>query len=186
MNKTHLVAACVLCLTAISYDDEIRDTPKIVETNIQSMKKMNERKSKDWLVRWQQNILGNVANQYCTKEMGEDMGWLMFPMLKGFYYGYLATGNITWVAMFVRCADAWIERAIVEPDGYMGWPKVGAAGTNVDNLDAFYADSMLGEAMVLQYAVLMSDQILKAAPLRQKFATKATSYIELAEQTFKK
>ena len=147
---------------------------------------MDDAKFKEWLSRWQVNILSNVANNYCSKETGEDMGWLMYPMLKGLYYGYITTKNSTWVALLVGCADKWFRRAQVEPDGYIGWPKVGAAGTKVDNLDDFYADSMLGEAMILHHIVLMSGEILKTPSLADKFSAKATSYIKLAEQVFEK
>ena len=87
----------------------------------------------------------------------------------------------------MRCTDSWIKRGIVEPDGYVGWPKVGAAGTNVDHLDEFYADSLLGEAMVLQYVVRMSDEILEdALLLQEKFGARARTYIALAERVFEK
>ena len=167
MNKIQVIIACLLCVTALSYEDTVRDRQIAAETNIQPMFKMDVAKYKNWNLRWEQNILGNVANHYCSKDMGEDMGWLMSPMLKGFYYGYSATGNPEWVALLVDCTDTWIGRALVEPDGYIGWPKVRAAGTNIDHLDEFYADSMLGEAMVLRYVVLMSDRYSKHPLLKR-------------------
>lgn len=186
MRKMSIIAVSIFCLAALSHDNIARDRQIIAETNIQPMLKMDDAKMKDWLSRWQANILGNVGNHYCSKDLGEDMGWLMLPMLKGFYYGYLATRNPNWAALLVSCTDTWIRRALLEPDGYIGWPKEGAAGTNIDHLDEFYADSMLGEAIVLQYVVLMSDVILKTPSLEEKFSVKARNYIKLSEQVFEK
>ena len=186
MNKAWIIAASIICLTAVRSDERVRDKPIAVETLMQPMVKMNDAKFNDWLSHWQANILGNLTNHYCSKDMGEDMGWLMFPMLKGFDDGYLTTKNPNWVALFVGCVDTWIRRGLIEPDGYIGWPKLGAAGTNVDRLDEFYTDSMLGEAMVLQYVALMSDLILKTPSLDANFSVMAKRYIKIAEQVFEK
>jgi hypothetical protein len=187
MNKAQIIAVSIICLTAASYGgDRGQEKTISAETNIQPMVRMDDAKFKAWLSRWQSNILGNVRNSYCSKDMGEDMGWLMLPMLKGFYYGYMATRNLQWVDLLVSCTESWIGRSVVEPDGYIGWPKIGAAGTNIDHLDEFYADSMLGEAMVLRYVVLMSDQMLKTPSLAEKYSARAKSYIKLAEQVFEK
>jgi hypothetical protein len=148
--------------------------------------KMNDAKLKDWLLRWERNILGENAMRYCNVEMGEELGWKMSPFLNGFYYGYLATGNILWVDRLLACTDAWIRRAVKEPDGFLGWPKVGAAGTKVDDLDNFYADSMLGEAMVLAPVVLMAAEMERAPLLKEKYGSRAEDYIKLAEQIFAK
>ena len=86
---------------------------------------------------------------------------MLHPILAGSYYGYLATGESRWIDRLISCTDAWIRRGVKEPDGYLGWPKLGAAGTDVDHLDDFYADSMLGEAMALQPVVLMASVIIK-------------------------
>ena len=51
---------------------------------------------KDWLARWEKNILQDARNRYCDREMGEEIGWLVSPFLNGFYYGYLATHDGKW------------------------------------------------------------------------------------------
>jgi len=63
--------------------------------------------------------------------------------------GFLLTGDTRWLDRLIDWTDAWIKRGVTEPDGYVGWPKVGAAGTDVDNLDSYHADNLLGEAMAL-------------------------------------
>jgi hypothetical protein len=108
------------------------------------------------------------------------------PFLAGFYYGYVATGDMKWVERLLDWADSWIQRAVKEPDGYRGWPKLAAAGTRVDNLDDFYADSLLGEAMALRPIVLMSNEILRTPKLKEKYGARAASYIELSEEVYKK
>jgi hypothetical protein len=35
---------------------------------------------RDWLERWEKNILGDSRNRYCDKEMGEELGWLVSPL----------------------------------------------------------------------------------------------------------
>ena len=117
-------------------------------------------KMASWKKRWQTAIISAARARYCDKEMGEEIGWLISPLLNGFYYGYLATTDVQWVDRFVDWTDAWINRGIAEPDGHVGWPKVGAAGTDVDDLSSYYADSLVGEAMALRPVVLMSALIV--------------------------
>lgn len=148
--------------------------------------KMNDPMFRDWLLRWERSILDEKSMQYCKSEMGEELGWKVSVFLNGFYYGYLATGNVLWVDKFVACTDAWFKRAVNEPDGYSGWPKVGAAGTKVDNLDDFFADSMLGEAMALGPVVLMAAEIRRTPSLKEKYNYKAENYVAFAEQIFEK
>jgi hypothetical protein len=150
------------------------------------MARMDDAKFKDWQARWEKNIVGDARNRYCDKEMGEEIGWLMSPFLDGFYYGYMATKDPRWVDMWVDWTDSWIRRGVKEPDGCIGWPKPKAAGTDVDVLNEFNADSLLGEAMVLRPVVLLSGEILKTPALKAKYGDKATAYLRLAGETFDK
>lgn len=59
--------------------------------------------------------------------------------------------------------------------------KIGAAGTNVDFLDHFNADSLVGEAMVLRYIVLMAVEILETPSLTERYANRAEDYIRFSE-----
>jgi len=69
--------------------------------------------AKDWLARWEKNILGDgSANRYCDKEMGEELGWLVSPFLEGFYHGYRATGDPKWVALLVDWMDSCLKRGV--------------------------------------------------------------------------
>ena len=137
--------------------------------------------AQDWRVRWEKFILADSAmSRYCDTEMAEELGWLVSPFLDGFYYGYLATRETKWVERLVDWADSCIRRAVKEPDGYLGWPKVS------DQTEGFDYDSMLGEAMILRPMVLMADQILKTPALKAPWGGKASSYLELAERTFEK
>ena len=139
-----------------------------------------------WKQRWRENIIVRARARYCDKEMGEEIGWLISPLLNGFYYGYLATADVQWVDRLVDWTDSWIRRGVMEPDGYVGWPRVGAAGNDVDNLNSYNADSLLGEAMALQPAVLMSALILKDLALKAKYGRKAEGYLRLARSVFEK
>lgn len=150
------------------------------------MVKMDDAKFREWLDAWGRNIVNDARNRYCDKAMGEDIGWLMTPFLDGFYHGYVATKDPKWAAMLVDWADSWIARAVQEPDGYVGWPKVGAAGTQVDSLDDFNADSLLGEAMALRPIVLMAGEILRTPALKEQYGAKAQSYLDLSERIFEK
>jgi len=139
--------------------------------------------TRDWLTRWEKNILGKARSRYCDKEMSEEIGWLMSPFLNGFYYGYRATGDAKWVALLVDWADSWIKRSVKEPDGFVGWPKSGTGG-QVE--EGFYADSLLGEAMGLRPVILMADEIQRTPALKDKFGPQAQAYLKLAEQVFEK
>lgn len=183
IKKAYAVVATFLCLLTFGAKCEAATAHTLLEP----LQKMNDAKFANWLLHWERNILAEASHNYCTREMGEDMGWQMFPLLKGFYYGYLATSNQRWPQLLVRCTDSWIKRAITEPDGYIGWPKIGAAGANnIDHLDEFYTDSLLGESMVLQYVVRMSVEILDTPSLEEKFGDQARTYIALAEKLFEK
>jgi hypothetical protein len=143
-------------------------------------------KREAWLAGWQQNILHAAKARYCDTAMGEEIGWLISPLLNGFWYGFLLTGDTLWLDRLTDWTDAWIRRGVTEPDGYIGWPKVGAAGTDVDNLNSYYADSLLGEAMVLRPVALASAAVLKDPALNRRYGSKARSYQDLARRTFEK
>ena len=137
--------------------------------------------ARDWRARWEKSIFErSVKNRYCDTEMAEELGWLVSPFLDGFYYGYLATRDARWIERLIDWADSCVKRAVKEPDGYLGWPKVS------DQTEGFDYDSMLGEAMMLRPIVLMADEILKAPALEAQWGGKAQGYLELAERTFEK
>jgi hypothetical protein len=171
-----MVAAAITCLGVLGPS----------QGGDHQLNKMSQAKFKDWQSRWEKNIASSNPRRYCSTEIGEDMGWTMLPFLSGFYYGYLATENPKWIEMLVRCTDSWTKRAVKEPDGYLGWPKLGAGGTDVDNLDNFYADSMLGEAMVLTPVLLMAGKILQTPSLRDNYGGSAEAYLKLSEHVFEK
>ena len=150
------------------------------------MVKMDDAKFNDWLARWQKNIIGDARNRYCDKAMGEDIAWRVTPFTDGFYYGYMATGDPKWAEMLMDWTDSWVKRAVKEPDGYVGWPSPAAAGTKVDNLDDFNADSMLGETMASRAAVLLAAEIRKDPALKAKYAAKADHYLKVAEAIYEK
>jgi len=137
--------------------------------------------SKDWLARWQKSIVAESKSRYCDKEMGEELGWLVSPYLNGYYYGYLATRDQVWIDRLVDWTDSWIKRGVMEPDGFIGWPKSGTGGLIEDEL---YTDSLLGEAMAFRPVVLISAEIKSNPALRSKYGSKADSYLRLAEQTY--
>lgn len=144
----------------------------------------NQALRKDWLTRWEKNIVADMRNRYCDREMGEETGWLVSPFLNGFYYGYLATRDAKWADRLIDWAEAWIKRGVKEPDGYTGWPKADGASTSV--MPGLFTDNILGEAMGLRPVVLMADVILKTAKLKAKHGEKAAAYLALSEKIFEK
>lgn len=142
--------------------------------------------AKSWLEQWQQSIRNDARSRSCDKELGEEIGWLISPFLNGFYYGWLATRQTEWVDRLADWTDAWVRRGLTEPDGFTGWPKRDAAGTDTDQLNSYNADSLLGEAMALRPVTLMAGQILKDPALQPKYLAKAESYLKLSEQIFLK
>ena len=148
--------------------------------------RMDEAKVKDWLARWDKGLVGDAGNRYCDKSLGEEVGWEMTPFMDGFYYGYMATHDTKWIDRLADWADSWIKRAVKEPDGVPGWPKAGAAGTDVDQLNQYNADSLLGEAMVLRPLVLMAAEIAKSPALQEKYGARFQGYLKLSGQIFDK
>lgn len=136
-----------------------------------------------WLPRWQAHILGEVHQRYCDKATGEDIGWLMSPFLEGFYWGYLATGELRWLELLVNWTDAWLVRGVKEPDGYIGWPQSASGGAVASD---YFTDSLLGEAMGWRPVVLMVAEVQKHPHLRLRFGKKAEAYLKLASATFDK
>jgi hypothetical protein len=133
-----------------------------------------------WMEPWRRNIHAALKMRYCDTAMGEEIGWLIAPVLESLYCAYIATNDATWLAYQIDWAQAWIQRGVREPDGYIGWPKTGAAGTVIDDLNGFYADSLLGEAMALRPIVLMASTILNDPALAGRFGAAAQSHLELA------
>ena len=138
---------------------------------------------KDWLARWQKNILSDASHRYCDSEMGEELGWLVSPFLNGFYQGYRATGDVQWLERLADWTRAWTARGVKEPDGFLGWPKSGSGGLVEENL---YSDSLLGEAMALRPAVLAARDILRQPALKEKWGEPARAWLTLAEGVFEK
>jgi len=60
----------------------------------------------EWLARWKENILHTAGDRYCDTETGEEIGWLMSPLLNGFYCGYRATHDTKWVEKLVDWTDS--------------------------------------------------------------------------------
>src|SRR6476620_9711679 len=88
--------------------------PSVAHGSDAQILKMNDTNSKRWLLRWERSILRENSMRYCNNEMGEELGWKTSVFLNGFYYGYLATGNIVWLKKLVACADAWLNKAVKE------------------------------------------------------------------------
>lgn len=137
----------------------------------------------DWLSRWEKRILGEASDRHCDKEMGEELGWLVSPFLNGFYYGYLATKDAAWVDRFADWAESCVRRAVKGPDGFRGWPKGDGGGGDSKE---FKADSLLGEAMMLRPMALMAKRIQATPSLSEKWGRQAGTWIELAEEVFRK
>jgi hypothetical protein len=146
--------------------------------------KLDAALSKKWLAKWEVVILAEARTRYCDKETGEEIGWLISPFLNGYYYGYMATQDPKWVDFFFDWTDAWIRRGIVEPDGYIGWPKRDGASTQ--SVPGFYTDNLLGEAMGFRSVVLMASTVLKTPALKAKYGQKAEEYLNLSERIFEK
>ena len=169
-------------LSPLAAVDVVPDAPKKDATVV----RMDDAKMKDWQTRWEKNIAGEYKGRPCDTELGEEIGWQMTPQMNGFYYGYLLTGDAKYIDMLIDWTDSLNKRAVTEPDGYPGWPKVAAAGTDVDKLNNYDADSLLGEAMVFTPVVLLSKKILDTPDLKQKYGDKAEGYVKLAEQIYEK
>jgi len=137
-----------------------------------------------WLAAWERHILGAADRRYCDHEMGEEIGWLVSPFLHGFYQGYLATGDARWVDRCVDWADAWTQRGVREPDGYVGWPK--PAGASTSAVPDLLTDNLLGEAMGLRPMALLAEAILKDPDLRARHGARARAYLTLCEETYEK
>ncbi len=146
--------------------------------------KMDAALAKDWLQRWEANIVADSRNRYCDKEMGEEIGWLISPFSEGFCWGYEATGDTKWIDRLIEWTDAWVKRGVKEPDGYTGWPKDDGASTQV--VPGLYTDNILGEAMGLKPAVHIAGLILRTPALKATYGDKAREYLALAERTFEK
>jgi hypothetical protein len=177
MKPLRVLIASLMFLAALAVRTTAQDSTLI---------RMDDAKFQDWLTRWQGYVTVDSRNRYCDKENGEELAWLVGPYLDGYYHGYLATKDPQWVDQLVDWTDSWVKRGVKEPDGFIGWPKTNAAGTEVDELNSYNADSLLGEAVALRPVVLMSREILRTPALRPKYGDKAKSYLKLAEQTYEK
>ncbi len=186
MKMTSLSLVAVLALAGVALAQAAAPS-ELNRKNEWTMKKMDQAKAKEWLAAWDKQ-LDQEAKGYrqCDKAVGEDIAWLMTPIMEGFYYGHLATQDAKWIDHFVDWTDSLLKRAVKEPDGYVGWPGKDPHGTEVDKLSALFGDSMLGDAMVFRPIVLMSGAIRKDPALKAKYGAKAEDYLKLAEQIYEK
>ncbi|MGD0999517.1 MAG: hypothetical protein ABSA67_02355 [Candidatus Brocadiia bacterium] len=158
-----------------------------------TLTKMDEAKQKDWLARWDKFISG-VDKDYRTCDTAQDgeIAWLVTPVMEGFYNGYRATHDTRYVDMAVDWADSLIKRAVMEPDGCLGWPgqwgrtKIINAGSGVDNLNEYNTDSFISDAMVFRPIVLLAREMTTNPALKEKYGAKGESYLKLAEQLYEK
>lgn len=139
-----------------------------------------------WFSEWERNVESTEKNSYCNKETGEEIGWILSHELWAYYWAYAASGELKWITKLTKCADALTRRAIIEPDGFPGWPKLGAAATTVDRLDIYNSDSLLGEAMAFRPIVLISKEILATPALKESYGVRAQGYIDLSKRLFEK
>ena len=92
----------------------------------------------DWYTLWDENIQsdydwqltpGTLVSGYSDYGgMGENLDWQLAPVLTGFYYGFMATSDPTYVNATVTFVDDLISLETIEPDGYPGWPATTAGG----------------------------------------------------------
>lgn len=132
---------------------------------------------------WETAIEKQSLDRSCDRELGEELGWLVSPILNGFYYGYHATGKAVWFERLVDWTNACLKRATVDPDGYRGWPKGDGGGGASDTYDA---DSLLGEAMLLRPVVLFAATVQENPKLQPQFSKIARDYLTFAEALFEK
>jgi hypothetical protein len=177
-----IIVAGLFCASVVSSAAQEVPSPATYK-----MKKADEQRLADLQARWEKFIVADyAASRYCDTEKAEELAWLVAPYLNAFFYGYVATKNPKWIDMLVDCADSWLPRGVTEPDGFIGWPKRGWAGSKVDNLDDWTADSMLGEAAVLTPIVSMAREILATPGLAAAYGAKARSYLQTSKQIFEK
>ncbi len=138
----------------------------------------------DWLRLWEKNILADVHNRYCDRELGEEIGWLISPFENGFLEGYKVTHDTKWLDLLVDWGDSWVARGVKEPDGFIGWPKPEGASTS--SVPGFTTDNILGEAMGLRPLVLMAHLVQQTPDLQTRYGSKADAYLKLAERVFEK
>ncbi len=184
MNKT--IVLPIACLGLVLSICHAQTTPKAPAPAL-TLARMDEARQRDWLTRWDKEISGETRGyRTCDRTMGEDIAWGMTPVVDGDYNGYMATKNTKYVDMMVDWADSLIKRAVKEPDGYVGWPSEKAAGTDVDNLDNYNADSLLSDAMVFTPIVLLAGEMTRDPALKEKYRAKGESYLGLAAKLYEK
>lgn len=184
MNRRSFLGKGVLATSGIaSLSNMPLAAPVGVESPDDAPVSLDATLAADWLARWEKNIIDDARNRYCDRESGEEIGWLVSPFLDGFQRGYQTTGEVQWVERLADWADSWIARGVEEPDGFIGWPKLGSGGALAE---ALLTDSLLGEAMGLRPVVLMADEILRTPALKKKFGPRAEAWLRLAGQVFEK
>lgn len=181
MKRRHFLRTAVLSTSTVFFNHILARGADGDRTNTASA--WSAATARTWLNRWQEHILGEARHRYCDEVTGEDIGWLMSPFLNGFYYGYLATGELQWVEKLADWTESWISRGVKEPDGFVGWPKAGSGGMLASE---FLTDSLLGEAMAFRPVVLMAAQVRKKPQLSARFGEQAEVWLKLAEATFDK
>lgn len=153
------------------------------QTNSSQTASPRDQPAHGWFALWKNYVIGQSKNRYCDSQNGEDLGWRVSPFLNGFYYAYLASGDSHWLQLLAEWTDSCLQRLVVEPDGFRGWPE-GDGGGHPST--AYRADSLLGEAMLLRPVVLAAAEMTKTPALQTKWQDQARRYLQFAEETFKK
>jgi hypothetical protein len=188
MKRKLMLVPGVLCLGVLCQASLAQfASPSLTPPAGYTLTKMDPNKLKSWYTAWSTNVIGEYSGyRTCDWAVGEDIAWIISPLMTAFDNGYTATGDANWVKREMNWADSLLKRALTEPDGYKGWPAYAAAGTDVDQLNSYYADSMLGDAMCMKPIVEIAGKILSTPALDAKYDANAKNYIAIATQMYSK
>jgi hypothetical protein len=139
--------------------------------------------TRDWRDRWSRHLLAEARDRSCDRELGEELGWIVSPVLNGFHYGFLATQDPQWMERLIEWTNARVKRAVREPDGFPGWPKGDGGGGPAAG---YHADSLLGEAMMLRPALLAAANTRRQASAPEAWRQWAKTITQFSETIFAK
>lgn len=117
-----------------------------------------------------------MANNSLAKATGETFAWASTYEIVGFFHGYYAYQDKSWLEEASTFIDYQISRLETEPDGFKGWVGIhyGIKGQE--------ASVVIGDALICKYMLMFSEIVLKDEALKKSpLGKKAEEYVALAK-----
>lgn len=142
--------------------------------------------SDQWLYNeWAKAMLKRSQGKLRKEIHSESYGWIHGPYLKGLILGYLYSKDEKWLELFVKRVDWLLSLLSRDKAGYVGWYGL-PLDVYLDKKTRAHSDTLVGEGLILFPMSLFVEVVTKEPSPRQKYSSKAETYLKLIGELIRK